>query len=203
MVTRPLGQPRADVGVFVSGVVVNDQVHIEVGRNLCVDVAQKAQKLLVPMARLALGDDAAVGHVERRKQGRGAVPIVVVGDAFDIAEPHRQHRLTALEGLNLALLVDAQNQRVFSGFKYNPTASRTFSTKNGSVESLKDFVRALVLCADDSLIRHGRRNRSCFELCKLQGDLLWEPLNSTNMLRAPRNSTAKSQPDSFPVLVPR
>lgn len=113
MVARVPGEPGADSRVFVSGVVVNDQVHSEVGRNLRVDVAQKAQELLVSMARLALGDDAAIGHIERRKQGGGAVPIVVVGDAFDIAEPHRQHRLTALKGLNLALLVDAQHQRVF------------------------------------------------------------------------------------------
>src|SRR5882762_1716137 len=99
MVTRPLGEPRADSGVFVSSIVVNDQVHIEVGRNLRVDVAQKAQELLVPMPWLALSDNAAIGHIERRKQGGGAVPIVVVGYAFDIAEPHRQHRLAAFESL--------------------------------------------------------------------------------------------------------
>src|SRR5437588_5086730 len=120
MVTRPFDEPRADSGVFVSGIVVNDQVHIEVGRNLRVDVAQKAQELLVPMAWLALSDNAAIGHIERRKQSGGAVPIVVVGYAFDIAEPHRHHRLAAFEGLKLALVVDAQNQCIFRWIQIQP-----------------------------------------------------------------------------------
>ena len=38
--------------------------------------------------------------------------LVVVGDALDIAEAHRQHRLGALQRLALALLVHADHQRV-------------------------------------------------------------------------------------------
>lgn len=141
MVTRSLGQPRADAGVLVGGIVVDDQVHIEVGRNVRFDVAQKAQELLVPMAWLALGDHAAIGHIERRKQGGGAVPIVVVGYAFDIAKPHRQHRLAAFEGLNLALLVDAQNQRIFRWIQIQPDhIAHLLNEENGSVESFKDLV---------------------------------------------------------------
>jgi len=37
---------------------------------------------------------------------------VVVGESLDAAEPHGQHRLGAVERLNLALLVDAQHHRV-------------------------------------------------------------------------------------------
>jgi hypothetical protein len=33
------------------------------------------------------------------------VALVVVGDAFDVAEPHGEHGLGAFEGLDLALLL--------------------------------------------------------------------------------------------------
>ena len=64
----------------------------------------------MPMARLALRDHCTIEDVERRKQRRGAVAKVVVSDAFDVAQPHRQHRLGALQRLDLALLVHAQHQ---------------------------------------------------------------------------------------------
>ena len=59
------------------------------------------------MARLALGDDPAVDDVERREERGSAVAIVVVSHALDITESQRQHRLGALQGLHLALLVHA------------------------------------------------------------------------------------------------
>ena len=66
----------------------------------------------MPVAGLALGKDGSAGNVERGEQRGGSVPHVIVGDAFDIAQAHRQYRLGAVQGLNLALLVDAQHQRV-------------------------------------------------------------------------------------------
>jgi hypothetical protein len=39
------------------------------------------------MAGFALGDDRAVEHVEGGEQGGGAMTLIVVGDAFDVAEP--------------------------------------------------------------------------------------------------------------------
>ena len=38
--------------------------------------------------------------------------VIIVGHAFDVAQPHRQHRLGALQRLDLALLVDTQHQRL-------------------------------------------------------------------------------------------
>ena len=64
------------------------------------------------MARLALGEHGSGGNIEGGKQCRGAVADIIVGDAFDIAESHRQHRLGAIERLNLALLIDRQHNRV-------------------------------------------------------------------------------------------
>ena len=64
------------------------------------------------MARLTLGDDRPVEHVERREQGGGAVSKVVVGHSFDVSQPHREHPLGALQRLNLALFIHAQHQRL-------------------------------------------------------------------------------------------
>jgi hypothetical protein len=66
---------------------------------------------------------------------------VTVGHAFDVAEAHRQQRLAALQGLDPALLVDAQHDGVVGRVRYRPTISRTFSTKKGSLDSLKCFWR--------------------------------------------------------------
>lgn len=40
------------------------------------------------------------------------MPDVVVGDSFDIAEPDGQDRLGAIQGLNLALLIDRKDHGV-------------------------------------------------------------------------------------------
>ena len=62
--TRVLLQPGADVGVFVSAVVVDDQVQVELCGELTVEGAQELRELLVAVARQALADDAAVQGVE-------------------------------------------------------------------------------------------------------------------------------------------
>ena len=141
VVARMADQPGFDLGVLVGGVVVGDQMDFEFARDAAVEMIEKREELLVPMARLALRDDCTIEDVERRKQGSGAVSIVVVSDALDVAKPHRQHRLAALQGLDLTLLVYAQNQGLVRRIEISPTTSRTFSTKNGSVESLKLWLR--------------------------------------------------------------
>ena len=61
-------------------------MYIEVGRHGPVGAPKKAEKLLVAMPRPARSEDRSRGDVERREQGRGAVPHVVVGDAFHVAQ---------------------------------------------------------------------------------------------------------------------
>ena len=63
---------------LVGGIVIDDQMKVEIGRGLLIDQLEKAQELAVPMARHARSDHLSVQHVERRKQGRGAVALVVV-----------------------------------------------------------------------------------------------------------------------------
>ena len=54
--------------MFVGGVVVQHHVDLQIRRYVGIDLLEKLQPLSVPMARLALGDDAAVQNVEGRKQ---------------------------------------------------------------------------------------------------------------------------------------
>ena len=110
MVARPVGEPALDAGMLVGAVVVDDEVDIEVRGHVGVDVSEEAQELLVAVARPALGEDLAGGDVQGGKEGGGAVADVAVRHAFDVAEPEGQEGLGALQGLGLALLVDAQHQ---------------------------------------------------------------------------------------------
>jgi hypothetical protein len=62
------------------------------------------------MAPMTLAHDPPALDVERREQRGGPVSAVVVGSALRLPGPHREQRLRAIEGLNLGLLVDAQDQ---------------------------------------------------------------------------------------------
>src|ERR1700677_98415 len=53
VVARTARQPGSHPGMLVGGVVVRDQMDLEVGRDVAVEVLEKAQKLLMPMARFA------------------------------------------------------------------------------------------------------------------------------------------------------
>lgn len=102
VIARTAREPGAHLGMLVRAVVVTDQMHVELRRNVLVDVAQEAEKLLVPIPTLALREDFAIGHIERGEQRRRAVALVVVSDAFEVAQTHRQHGLGAFQGLALA-----------------------------------------------------------------------------------------------------
>ena len=88
MIAWALSEPRAHLRVFVGRVVVDDEVQFEGSGHAAVEVTQEREELLMTMARLTLGDDLAGSHFESGKQGCGAVPVIVVGYAFDVAQAH-------------------------------------------------------------------------------------------------------------------
>src|SRR5207237_7253013 len=118
--TRTASEPSSDLGVLVGGVVIDDEMDVELGRQIGLDVTQEGKKLLMAMARFALGNDRAIEHVEGGEQGGGAVALVVMGDAFDVAEPHGKHGLGAFEGLDLALLIDAKHHGLIGWIEIKP-----------------------------------------------------------------------------------
>jgi hypothetical protein len=54
----------------------------------------------------AAAEDRAVEHIEGGEHGGDAVALVIEGHGARLAPLHGQPRLGAIEGLNLALLVD-------------------------------------------------------------------------------------------------
>ena len=122
--------------MLVSAVVVDDQVHVELGWDLLVDPPQETQKLLVPVPGLALGDHRTGGHVQGGKQCGGAVADVVVGDSLDVAQTHRQQRLGVIEGLDLRFLVNAEHNCLIGWVELEPDDVSCLLDKKGSLESL-------------------------------------------------------------------
>ena len=63
---RVAQQPPLDVGRFVRRVVIQDQVHLEMGGHLLVDVLEELLELCGAMAAVHGADHLACGHVERK-----------------------------------------------------------------------------------------------------------------------------------------
>src|SRR6476620_10505721 len=108
---RVFGQPRVDVGVFVRVVVVADDVQaatrVGPGHDL-----EEAEELGLAVPLIAAVGDRAGGDLQGGEQGRGAVALVVVGSFLGQTRAHRQDRLGAVEGLNLALFIDTEHDRI-------------------------------------------------------------------------------------------
>jgi hypothetical protein len=82
-------EPGANLGVLVRGVVIE-----------------------MAMALHAAADDLAFKDVERGKQGRSAMPLVIMRHGRAAALPARQAGLGAVERLDLRFFVDRQDHRM-------------------------------------------------------------------------------------------
>src|SRR5271155_4446898 len=93
-------EPGQDVGVFVSGVIVEDHVDHLSGGHFGFDGVEKADELLMAMTLHAASDDRALQDVERREQRGRTVAYVIVGHGPEPAGLERQTRLGAVERLD-------------------------------------------------------------------------------------------------------
>jgi hypothetical protein len=103
-------EPGDDLGMFVSGVVVADDMNIQLGGDLALDLTQEGQPLLMAMTPGGMSKDLAREIVEGGKQGDRSVTIVIVGLGADVTFTQGQTGLTALEGLTLTLLIATEKQ---------------------------------------------------------------------------------------------
>ena len=69
---------HARAGVIVCGVVVGNQMHLEVFWRLGIDPAQELEPLMVAVSRHALANHLVASHVERSKLCGGVLPFVVM-----------------------------------------------------------------------------------------------------------------------------
>ena len=110
-------------------------------RHLGLDGVQEANELLMAVALHVAADDGALEDIESGEQRRRAVVLVVVGHRPGPAPLHGQARLGTIERLDLALLVDRENDSVGRRIDVEPTMSRSLATNCGSVESLNCLTR--------------------------------------------------------------
>ena len=64
VISGPLCQPGFYFGMFVCGVIIDDEMHIEILGYAVIDMSQEGEELLMPVADLALGDYFTVGDIE-------------------------------------------------------------------------------------------------------------------------------------------
>ena len=102
--------PPAHGGVRVRGVIVQDQMQLERGRRLRIDLLEKLATLVVPMARQAVTDHVPIKQAQRRKQGGRAVALIIVRHGAAPTVLHREARLGAIQGLDLAFLIHAEDE---------------------------------------------------------------------------------------------
>ena len=137
VIARSLGEPGFDFGVLVGGVVVDDQMDIEIVGHVGIDVTQEREEFLVSVAFLALADDLAAGDVQGGEQRCGAVSDVIMRDTFDIAQAHGQHGLGAIQRLHLGFLIDAQDHRVVGRIEVKAHDITHFFDEEGIVGDLE------------------------------------------------------------------
>ena len=102
-------EPSPDLWMLMGGVVVEDNVDGLVGRDLSVNNVQEANELLVPVALHIAPDNRPVEDVQGGEERRGSIAFVVVGHGAETPLLHGQPRLGAVQCLDLAFLIDGQN----------------------------------------------------------------------------------------------
>lgn len=103
-------EPAVDGRRLVRPVVIEKEMHLQLGGDCMLDGIEELAELDRPVAAVALADHCASLHIQGGEQGGGPVARVVVHPPLCLAGPHRQQRLGPIQGLNLALLVRAQHQ---------------------------------------------------------------------------------------------
>ena len=98
-----------DAGVLMGRVVINDQMQVQFVRCLGDDLLEELDKLLVTVPWHALPDRAPLSHIECGEQRRRASALVVVGHRLATSGIDRQALLRAVECLNLAFLIEAED----------------------------------------------------------------------------------------------
>src|SRR6516164_7264166 len=110
MIMRPAGEPSPDLGSFVGGIVIHDDMDIEPLRDFRIDLLEEVQELSCPMPLVAFADDEPGGDIEGGEQRGRTMAQVAVRTTFGYARRHWQDRLLAIECLDLALLIDAEDE---------------------------------------------------------------------------------------------
>ena len=134
-------------------IVVDDKMQLQTARYLGVDQLQEANKFLMAVPRHAIANDCSIEHIQRREQGRRAIAFVVVRLPGRDSRPQRQERLSAVEGLDLTFLVDAEYQGFVGRIQIKPDHVVEFLDEAPVAAELEGFdqVRFQVVLLPDSV----------------------------------------------------
>ena len=134
-------QPALHAGMFVRAVVVPHDMQLQIGWKRLVQPPEKFQELLMAMPRLAFSDHLAGGQCQRGQECGRPLALVVVRHRSAATALERQARRRALQGLDLALFIETEHQRLGGRIQIQPPTSVSLARKCGSRESLKLPVR--------------------------------------------------------------
>jgi hypothetical protein len=98
-------QPIFNSLMFMGGVVIDDEMYIEVFGHGRFNMFEKAEVFLMTMAFSALGKDLASRDIKSCKKSCCAMPNVIMRHALDISQTHGQDGLGAVESLDLAFFI--------------------------------------------------------------------------------------------------
>ena len=107
------GQPLPNPFMTVRAIVVQNEMQGEFFGKLCIQSTQELKKFLVTMAGITRADDTAFHDVESGKQSGRAVSFIIMRKRAAATRFERQSRLRAIQGLNLAFLIDAEHHGRF------------------------------------------------------------------------------------------
>ncbi len=97
--------------------IVHDDVDVEVGWNVPLDLVEELAELPRAVARHAFSDDRSRPYIESGEQGGDAMTLIIMGSPLGLAWAHRQQRLRAVKRLDLALFIDAKHQSALRRIK--------------------------------------------------------------------------------------
>jgi hypothetical protein len=106
---RMVFQPAFYLAGLMSAVVVHHHVQFQLRTVLGIDLTQETQEFLAPVAWKAAAADcsSAIGHI-------------VVSPRATAPALDRQSRLRTIQGLNLALFINAQHYRILGRVQVHP-----------------------------------------------------------------------------------
>ena len=130
-------QPFAYGFVFVGRIVVEDDVDLKLRFDAAYDRLHELQELLMAMLGHAVMDDVTRRNVESGEKGRCAMALVVVCHGAGAAPFQWQPGLSTVQGLDLALLVEGENDGVVGRIEVHAHHVVELLDQAGSRESLK------------------------------------------------------------------
>ena len=172
-------QPGCDLWVLVRGVIIDNQMQVQVGWCLRVDLFEKLNPLLVPMPWQAVRTNLAFCQFDRGEQRRCAIAFVVMRHRLQTTGEQRETFLRAVQGLNLTLLITRQHQSMRGWIKIQADNVHKLLSELRIIRNLEAFgsMRLQAVIFPDALHQcviasQGLSQRTCRPLCRVRRRLL-------------------------------